>query len=290
MRKKPICQSFFIALLCISSYNAKSSTETLQLTVPPFEQSTASQAIYFYKLLDLALTKTQATDGAFTVNLYPEAFSIDRFLAALKNDTLVNIVWTTNNLKRNEELLPIRVSLLGELNNYRLLLIRKEDQEKFSQVNTIEQLRKLRAGLGSQWPDTEIMQKNNFHVVTSVTHDSLFKMLEAKRFDYFPRGLYEIWNELKLQQAKNFIIEPHLMLYYELPFYFFVNKNNRKLAERIERGLKLAIADGSFEQLLLSIPGFKQGYDEQFNTNRTLIRLTPLSQGTDTINDDAAEL
>ncbi len=38
------------------------------------------------------------------------------------------------------------------------------------------------------------------------------------------------------------------MLPYTGPFYFFVNKNNSNLAERVELGLRRAIDDGRFER------------------------------------------
>ena len=85
--------------------------------------------------------------------------------------------------------------------------------------------------------------------------------------------MYEVFNEEKLHRDKGLAIEKHLMLYYEAPFYFFVNPQNKALADRLERGLKLAQADGSFDQLLLSIPGFRRAMEEQGNGQRRLLRL-----------------
>jgi hypothetical protein len=98
-------------------------------------------------------------------------------------------------------------------------------------------------------------------------------MLIGKRFDYFPRGLDEVWSEEKLFSNKGIIIEQHLMLKYSTSKYFFVNKRNVALADRIERGLKIAIADGSFDALFNSIPGYKRGYEEIANKKRLIFTL-----------------
>lgn len=169
--------------------------------------------------------------------------------------------------------MPIKISLIRELNNYRVLLIRAEDQPKFDQVRDINDLRKFTAGLGSQWPDADVMRNNDLTVIGSPAYLPLFKMLASKRFDYFPRGLYEVWNEAKIHADLGIVIEKNIMLYYDAPFYFFVNKNNPQLANRIERGLKIAIADGSFEELFTSIPSFKLALEEQKNSQRRLLVL-----------------
>ena len=52
-----------------------------------------------------------------------------------------------------------------------------------------------------------------------------------------------------------------------------MNKNNKALADRIGRGLKIAISDGSFDQLFFGVANFKRGYEEQKNSHRILFKL-----------------
>ena len=248
--------------------------EPVKVIVPPLEKTVEGHVVYFLKALQLALKKTEASDGAFEIAFAPELISVERSVADLKNRKTINVMWTTTNKKREQDLLPVRISLVRELNNYRIFLIRKGDQAKFDQVKSLEDLGKLNAGLGSQWPDTEVMRNNDLNVVTSPGYSTLFKMLTAKRFDYFPRGLYEIWNEAEAHKDEGIVIEKNIMLYYEAPFYFFLNKKDTALADRIERGLNLAIADGSFDELLQSAPGFKRGMEEQTNGQRKLFVLS----------------
>ncbi len=247
----------------------------LHITTPPLEKSAHVHETFFLQLLQLALEKNAATDGPFVIEQHSQHFSHKRFLSELARENgAIDVIWTMNDKKREQELLPIKISLLRGLNSYRIFLIRKEDQEKFNSITTLQDLSKLTAGSGTIWPDTPILESNGLTVVTAAHYELLFIMLAAKRFDYFPRGLYEIWNEQQANKDKHFSIENSLMLHYPAPIYFFVNKKNTALANRIERGLLLAINDGSFDQLFFSIPGFKKGFDEMHNSSRRVFTLT----------------
>lgn len=269
-------QQVVIALVCVClalvSVNARAQ-KMLQVVVPPFERDSQPQAVYFFKVLELALKKTAVTDGPFTISVTKRFISIERLVADLKRGDDINVLWTTIDKDREKELHPIKISLLKDLNNYRVFLIRSEDQPKFDEVHNLEDLKKFKAGLGSQWPELKIFQDSGLDVVGSTSYPTLFKMLAAKRFDYFPRGLYEVWNEAEDNKNLGLTIEQNIMLYYHAPFYFFVSKKNEALGNRIERGLKIALADGSFDALLQSVPVFKRGLEEQFDSKRKIIFL-----------------
>lgn len=74
-------------------------------------------------------------------------------------------------------------------------------------------------------------------------------MLEAERFDYFSRSITEVWVEIQAHPGRGFTIEPTILLSYPAEAYYFVNKENRVLAQAIEAGLHQAIHDGSFALL-----------------------------------------
>lgn len=250
----------------------------LRIVTQPFEISAQAHEIYFYKVLELALQKTASTHGPYQLERFNRVLSNRRYIAEVsRDDGVIDIIWTMINPEREEKLLPIKVSLLRGMNSYRVFLIRKEDKQKFAAVQNLDDLKQYSAGSGSAWPDTSILLANGFPVITSAHYELLFTMLERKRFDYFPRGVYEVWNEHKAHSDKGFVIEETLMFYYHAPIYFFVNKKDTQLAERIEHGLKLAIADGSFDQLFFSTPGFEQGYKEINNKNRRIFHLQTLN-------------
>jgi hypothetical protein len=254
----------------------------LQVVTQPFEKTAKTHEVYFFQLLELALKKTEATDGPFSIAPYKENFTNKRYISeVMRDDGLLDVIWTMNDKKREQELLPIKISVLRGLNSFRVFLIRKGDQEKFHNVHSLKDLAQYNAGLGSIWPDTPIMQSNGLPVITSAHYELLFTMLAAKRFDYFPRGLYEVWDEQRAHPEQDFIIEDSLMLHYPAPIYFFVNKKNVLLANRIERGLRIAMQDGSFDQLFFSIPGFKWGFEEMHNSSRQQLDLATDSQDQD---------
>jgi len=250
----------------------------LHIVTQPFEVTAQAHEIYFYKLLELALQKTASTHGPYKLERYQRILSNQRYIAEVsRDDGVIDITWTMINQEREEKLLPIKISLLRGMNSYRVFLIRNEDKQKFQAVKNLDDLKQYSAGSGSVWPDTSILLANGLPVITSAHYELLFTMLERKRFDYFPRGVYEIWTEQKAQASKGFVIEETLMFHYPAPIYFFVNKNNTQLAERIERGLQIAIGDGSFDQLFFSTPGFERGYKEINNTNRRIFHLQTLN-------------
>ena len=229
---------------------------------------------YFYELVELLMRRTEADDGPYVIERFVHPQSNDRAIEALRTKTGPNLLWAGAGRKRESVMRPIRISLLGELNSYRLLLIRAEDEHKFAHVQQLENLRQFKAGMGQNWPDTEFVRCSRLPVVTSLHHRLLFAMLAGRRFDYYPRGLYEVWHEERTWAPSGLMIEPHLMLHWDVPIYFYVHPDHASLAARIERGLKLLMADGSLARLMLSYPLFEKGLREIENPQRVLIRLT----------------
>lgn len=227
---------------------------------------------YFTHLLKLALTKTENTHGKIAVTELAYRNTDKRLRAELlaKN---IDLLWSPTSLKLETEFLPVKVSLLKELNNYRLLLIRPDSQSEFSKVKTLHDLRQFKGGMSSQWNDADIMEANDLPLVKAVGYGKLFKMLAAKRFDYFSRGLYQIQTEVNFYPDLHLAIEKDLMLHYPNDVYFFVHKDNKALAERLKVGLEIALKDGSFDALYNSIPRYQWGIAELKHHQRRVIEL-----------------
>lgn len=253
---------------------ASVSAEPLKVVIPHWGVNGDQQNSYFYKLLVLAFAETAPLDGPVDLQVYPENLSSARLMADLKKNITIDVVWNGTTEAREQEYLPIYISLLRELNEHRVLLIRREDQEKFAAVQILDDLRKLTAGAGADWPSTQVLRTNDLPVVAVNNGGLLYAMLKAKRFDYMSRNMFEAWDEENTYAKDGLAIEKTLLLKGGVPFYFFVNKHNAKLAERIDRGLKMAIADGSFAKLFFSFPDFKRGHDEILLGRRKLLLLT----------------
>ena len=69
------------------------------------------------------------------------------------------------------------------------------------------------------------------------------------------------------------MVEPHLLLIYKMPLYFFVSQHNAQLAQRIEQGLEQAIADGSFDRYFYAHPAIKAVLQGSNMKQRTAIYL-----------------
>ena len=230
---------------------------------------------YFYRLLELALRKTDTPSTSTQIKQSPYRM-IDRRLRRGLMQGKVDVLWSPTSAEFERQMLPVRVSLLKNLNNYRILLIRKNEQPIFSAIHNLDDLRQLKGGMGSQWTDAHIMEYNKLPLVKAVGYAKLFKMLAAKRFDYFSRGLYQIPSEVNFYPELELQIEQELMLSYPNEVYFFVNSNNHALAKRLAEGLKIAQNDGSFDQLFNSIPRYQWGMELLSKHQRRVIELQPL--------------
>ncbi|WP_458232578.1 substrate-binding periplasmic protein [Roseateles sp. P5_E8] len=255
----------------LSSLQSARAAEPLRISIPQLSPSSQEHASYFPQLLRLALEKTRASDGPFEIRYYEQAMSGARQFAELRNNGAINLIWDGSNARRETELLPVRISLLRELNDYRVFLIRKDDQARFRTVHTLADLSHFTAGAGENWPSTAVLRANGLPVVTSIGYEQLFGMLAARRFDYMPRGVYEA--SFEQRQHNGLAIEQGLFLHYSVPFYFFTSRQNPALADRIERGLRAALADGSFDRLFRSIPSFKRSLDEIHAGKRRVLEL-----------------
>ncbi|MFD2166426.1 hypothetical protein ACFSJY_09105 [Thalassotalea euphylliae] len=173
-------------------------------------------------------------------------------MSLIKNQKVINVVWTMTSKERERELLPVRVPLFMGLGGCRVFLIKKGNQPEFNNIHSEQALKRLYAGQGADWPDTEILEFNEYNVVKAAVHDTLFSMLEKGRFDYFPRAMHEAFVEVN--HFEGLAVEETILLKYTAPFFFFVSNENKRLAERLEYGLVKMYQDGSFAQFFESNP------------------------------------
>lgn len=246
---------------------------SLHLTLPKagsLEPEATSQ--FYEQALRLALVKTGDATEQIQFDYHPNFVNRERARLMVKQGVL-DIIWSSSNKKREEEMTPVKFKLIRGINEYRLLLIRASDQPQFDQVKKQSDLQKFRIGSGTHWSDTDIYRFNALPLVTSYAYESMFRMLAAKRFDYMARSIQEVHYELEHYGKLGLAIEKNLVIHYPQPIYFFVNKGNGALAARIQRGLEIAQADGSLDELFFSIPNFRQAWEELQQLDRKVIEL-----------------
>ncbi len=249
---------WFVLLLLSSPFSLAERQQDVWRIVAPIHHfdDPGTNNYFFARLLELVLEKTVSSHGPYQL-IEPEMFLVDHRLRAALAQGKVDVGWFHTSPDYERELLAIEEPLLGDINNYRVLLIRRGEQERFNEVRSLADLRRFTGGVGAQWVDLVVMDANDLPYTTANSYALLFRMLAAGRFDYFSRGLYQVEAEVHRFAELDLVIEENLMLHYPGTHYFFVARDNKALAERILHGIQLAREDGSYEALMNSLSQFR---------------------------------
>lgn len=248
------------ALLLASCMTASPVWAATHLTYPLTSDGIDSRYDYDWAVLRAALEKTTPRYGVFEQHQSRVAMSPPRVVQEMSSPSgRINIFVRATSPELERQFLPVRLPVDRGLLGYRLLLIRGADQQRFSDVKTIADLRHLRAGLGRDWADIPVFEHAGVPVVQGSSYDGLFAMLEADRFDFYPRSVDEALREFQERRDAHpqMAVEQTLLLQYSLPRYFFVRRDaeGRLLAKRIETGMEMMIKDGTLNTLFQRYKG-----------------------------------
>ncbi len=260
-----------LLLMAAVSAQGGTGTDVVRHITPASEQDQRNR--YALAVLKLALEKSRSEYGPYRLQPVQEQISQGRAMALLARGKTLDVVWTMTSREREERLRPVRVPLLKGLMGLRLLIIRAGDQPWFSHIQSPDQLRRLRAGQGSDWPDTRILRANDLPITSASSYEGMFRMLAEGRFDYLPRGINEPWEEVEAYEELDLAVEEELALYYPTASYFFVAPEDESLARRLRTGLNKALADGSFDELFHNHPINRRAFDRANLLERRVLRL-----------------
>jgi len=168
------------------------------------------------------------------------------------NNGQLDIFWSMTSKEMEQDFIPIYIPIYRGLLGMRIPIVKRNNKNLFADIASLTQLANFKAGSGTFWPDTEIMKSNGMQVVTTLKYQNLFPMLEGGRFDYFPRGLHEPWQEVLNVPELNLTVEENVLIRYTAPNYFFVSKNNPKLANRLKVVFDSMIESGEFSKLFFT--------------------------------------
>jgi len=209
--------------------------------------------LYHWEILRTALEKTKPKWGDYRMT--PSAFMTEQRQAfELKNATgKLTVMYLSTTPDFEKTLVPVRIPVDRNLGGYCVFLIRREDQPRFAAIRTLDDLRRFSYGLGLGWIDVDILRANHFNVVTGSSYDGLFEMLVNRRFDIFIRAAVEVLDEYDRRKASlpDLHIEDGIIFYYTLPMYFWFprTREGRRLAARAEEGMRMMIADGTYDAI-----------------------------------------
>lgn len=219
---------------------------------PRSESATDTQYIYDYEMLRQALEATVPTHGPYELKQSTVAMNQARAgdeIAA--GSALVNIFARSTSVEHEQRFIPIRIPIDKGLLSYRVFLIRADMQAKFDAVNTLDDLRQYSVGSAPTWADTKILREGGFKVVTGDSYEGLFRMLVARRFDFFSRSADEAYREFdeRRELLPEMRVEDKVLLHFPTTRFFFVqrSKAGARLASRVEAGLNRMVKDGSFD-------------------------------------------
>jgi len=235
---------------------------------------TESRRKYVKALLESILKITEPEFGPFVINTIYSDLVPSRKRIELIKGKIINLAWTTDHITHQEKLIRIPFHTMKGILGYRAMLIRKDRQSEFNDIDSAEKLQTMKPGQVHFWIDTEIYKKNNFEVMTAPDMNSLLLMLDKSRYDFFPLGVSEIGQEFERikKNHPSLAIEGKLLVRYDLPVYFMVSPKETLLAERLTVGLKTIAENGEFDKL------FNQYIQPELDAlnfnNRTVIDLS----------------
>ncbi len=220
--------------------------EPIDITYPGPAESADTRAGYYVSLIDLAMSKTGVR---YKLKPFTVITAGTRALQLLQVGKDINLTWSPTTKELEELSAPVYIPLDKGILGWRIFLINRRDREKFAGIRTLKELSQYSAGQQRDWGDVQILRANGLKVVDTSLYETMFQMLSVNRFQYFPRGIGEIWGEARRGAKFDIEVEQTLALHYPSQTYFFVSKKNPVLHDLIERGLRAAIKDGSFDRL-----------------------------------------
>jgi len=214
---------------------------------------TESRQKYEREVLEAALTATKVSHGVWSLQEDLTEYPLAEDEASVFRTKGVDIFGTVagNAKLANEQKILIPLPLMKGLLGYRILIIRAADKGKFAGVKTPAQLQKLRMGIPSTWADAELFRQNGYAVEEKGSFDDLFTRLENKEFDYVTFGANEVTGVFNARAAKSgkLIVESTLLVFYPFPLVFYVNPDNKALAERVTKGLQIISGNGELDAI-----------------------------------------
>ena len=208
---------------------------------------------YHWRVLQAALEATRSKYGPYTVESSGFMNESRQLLEMHRPSGSINSLALVGSATLDKTLIPVKVPVDKGLLGFRLFLIRAADQPAFTQVRTLDDLRRFRQGQQTDWVDAAIFRAAGFPVVTGNNYAALFAMLMAGRFDAFGRGVGEIEGELANFGPKypGMAIEQSLLLHYPLAVYFWFRRDaeGERYATRVREGMTTIANNGTLDRL-----------------------------------------
>jgi hypothetical protein len=244
--------SYFIFSLCfLITFPVITDAKDI-LKINQSRSNKKPSSIYNLEVLHRAMKITEPEFGEYEIKFIQQGIPSSRMREMIKNGDIFNVTIKVSTPEWEQETVPIRIPIRRGILNYRLLLINKKNQNAFTNIKSLEQLKKKTVGLRRQWSTWQTMNELGFTIVDAFSYDSIFGMLNIQRFDYIPRGLHEIYSEIEVrkEEYQNLMVEPRLALFIPAPFYVFVSPKESRLISRLKLGLNRMAEQGILVEMV----------------------------------------
>ncbi len=223
--------------------------ETVYFDRPKLATDKRGQDLEFILKRVLDVTKQKYGEARFKYTKY--VMSRTRSLIEMETGDNIHVMAVHPKKDWDENTICVQFPLRRGLLSYRLFLIKEKSQQMLSNINTLEELKKVPTGSRTQWSITNALEVSGFNLIEGLKYDALFAMLDRDRFITFSRGISEVFSELDVYKQKfpDLVIEKDLLLYVYIPTYFYVSPVKPDLAKRIEDGLQILEKSGELEQI-----------------------------------------
>jgi hypothetical protein len=250
---KILLVTYFVSL---GNINAATNQSLQVLKVPKARSSFDISHDYHLTLLNMALVQAANSRTVPTLEAMTARMSQGRAMAELVKGDMLDVYWLGSDKPTDIQLRAIKIPTTRGLIGFRNFIIHKDSIDHFDKVTSLADLQQFIACQGSHWPDTRVLEEAKLPVITSTIYENLFKMLNAKRCDYFPRAYHDIDNELLSinQQYPDLVKYRRILFHYPFAVYFYTNKANEELAHWIEDGLRQLANEGAIQGFMAKHP------------------------------------
>ena len=222
------------------------SAAPLVVTVRKPESDTDPRPAYDQAVIRLALDKTLASHGPYTLQFAPPMNAQRALVSAEQRRYPGFLIISVPRAERVAAgLVPIRVPMHLGMAGYRVCFVSPQAQAAVAQARTLDDLRRFTIAQGAGWTDGAILRANGFRVQEIVSYEAMFKMVAQGRFDLFCRSVLEVRKEVDAHPELDLRLDTSFALVYDLPQLFYTHRDNRELIERLTQGMEQAHADGS---------------------------------------------
>lgn len=265
-----------LSLLLLLFAHESSSQEVVRFNTGP--NATAKSADNFIKkrypvgLLDIALANTVEEYGPYTLKPSKVGYKRSRAMRFLTQGQNIDVMWGKEGGFVDSGLIPIRIPIFRQAANYRVFVIRKDDRQKFENIQNEKQLQQMKLGVTRHSHLVKPLKKLGYKVVNSAqSTDRLRKMLRHKRFDYISVPANATTGFI--HENPDLIVSERLAWQFPQEYYFYVHPDNEKLYQRIKLGLEKAEQSGEFKQFFDNHRGTASYRALQNNEQRLVFKL-----------------